>query len=336
MKRPFTDRQTIRAYPLKGLLRGPSDLVIPPSQAFLSQDAVHGTAIVKRRGGAYPIYEAENPDNGRLIFDGTNDRRVEFPDIGAYDLGVKWAIVVGNFRIPSAPGGTQYLFTRDVTPAAAGRKTFAVSISDTRRMGFEMNENDGTSTPLAPAAASAITDNSVNTLVVYRDLGLLAMHLNGDPNPAVTRGDLDPGQPNAVGAQKAIVGLNSNDDGVADFTGLFNGDIGWVAIWQDYTSIADLLAWSTAGPYADPLDPRIVLLASFGYDDESGTVAKDRSYLRNDGTLIGSPSRGAWLGLPPIPTQALGVFGNPQTGLKQNYMWSAGRLLVSPVAPGRV
>ncbi len=339
MKQPFTDRETIRAYPLKGLLRGPSGLVLPPAQAYLSQNSVHGEQMVQRMQGCYRLYTALNPSNGRLIFDGTNNRRVEFPDIAAYDLGLKWAIPF-QARLPAgAPGGTQYLFTRDCSPVTAGKKTFAISVGTTRQLGFEMNLSDGTSTPLAPVPASAVAASAVFTGVVVRNGATLSMYLDGDPTPVITRTDLSTGLKNFAGAQKAIVGLNSNDNGVANFTGLFSGDIGWVAILQDWTSIADLLAWTTAGPYADPLDPRVVLLASFGYSDESGTVAKDRSYLQNDGELKPAglePTRGAWLGTPPIPTQWMGVFGNPVTGLLQNCAWVAGQLLVSPVAPGAV
>jgi hypothetical protein len=336
MKQPFTDQQTVQAYPVKGMLRGPSGLVLPPNIAYLSQDADHRQGMVERRKGCYRVYNAPDPANGRLFFDGTNNRRVEFPDISAYDLGTKWAIIVQG-RIPAAPGGTQYLFTRDVTPVSAGKKTFGLSISTTRRLGFEMNLSDGTSTPLAAAAASAVVDNAVFTGVVYRSGATLALHLDGNPTPAITRSDLSASLSNIAGAQKAIVGLNSNDNGVANFTGLFVGDIGWVAILQDFTSVADLLKWSTAGPYADSLDPRVVLLASFAYSDEGATEAKDRSYLHNDGTLLPvglEPTRLAWLGIPVIPTQWMGTFGKPATGSLQNCAWVAGRFLASTVRPG--
>lgn len=337
MRQPFTDRRTIRGYPLTGITRAASGLILPAGCANLSQDTEHGEGVVDRRDGCYRIYTPSNPAGGALVFDGTNNRRVTFPDIAAYDLGTKWGIIVQAKLPAGAPGGTQYMFTRDCSPVTAGKKTWAFSVSTTRRLGFEMNLSDGTSTPLAAAAGSAVAALTTFTAVVARDGATLSMYLDGGPTPVLTRTDLSPLLANFAGAQKAIVGLNSNDNGVANFTGLFDGTIGWVGIWQDYPDVESLLKWSTAGPFADPLDKRIILYASFGYSDETGTVAKDRSYMGNDGTLLPAglePTRGSWLGVPPIPTQWAGVFGKPNTGLLQNCLWQAGRFLVAPVRPG--
>lgn len=314
---------------IRGMVRQASALVLPPQVLYLAQNLRLRSGLARRRPGAVVLYRAAAPANGSLEFTGANDKRVEFPDVSQYDLGTKWAVLVWA-KTAGVPGGTQYLFGRDVTPTSAGEKTWAVSINASLQLGFEMWNSAGTATPLTAAAASLVTASTWFTVLIVRDGATLSMYVNGNPTPVLTRTDLNASLSNRAGATAAFVGLNSNDDGVANFTGLFNGSIALVALFTEYKSVTDLLQYTAFQKYPDPRDPTCILYAPFCYSKEAGTTAIDWSLVGNDGTLDGGtpPARGAdHLGEPTNRVQGVTYFGNAQTGLLKNVALIGGNFL---------
>lgn len=313
----------------RGMLRRPSSLILPPDVAYLSQDMRHGAGIAERRPGAVRLLGIGAPALGSLAFDGTTGMYVTYADNAVYDLGTKWAIVV-HAKTTGTPGGTQYLISRDVTPVSAGDKTFALSINSSLRLGFEMEDSAATSFPLTASAASVVTAATKFTALVYRDGATLAMHLNGSPTAALSRTDLVATNSNIAGAQPVL--LAQNYDG-SSRTGAFDGTIGFVAIFRDFASLAQLLKYTTFQTYPDPKDPRVALWSAFTYSiEQSGSFAYDLSTVANNGTITGSPTRAAAITeAPALKVQAAFPFSDPQTGVVKNVALVGGDLYHSTV-----
>lgn len=323
---------TIEVRDLLGMDRQVVESKLPPSLARLMQNARRKDLAVRRRAGSVILLSAAQPTYGALQFDGTNNRRVEFPDHADYDLGTKWALIV-MAKTTGTPGGTQYLASRDVTPTHAGKKTMALSINNQRRLGFEMNDSAGTSFPLAAAAASVVGSAVAWTAVIYRDGATLAMHLDGSPAAALSRTDLDATLSNIAGVEKFIVGLNSNDNAVANFTGLFDGSIAFVGLMRDFVDVPTILQWTTMEKCPDPRDPRWILYAPFSYDAETGTVAKDWSLNANTGALKPAglePTRVTGFFQTPMPVQVLSTF-ETSGGAIYNVVMLGGAVYCVPV-----
>lgn len=309
--------ETVGARNLRGMMRQGSKIVLPRNVAREAKNVRFLDGLVRRRLGGIILGTAAAPANGALRFDGGSDRRVEFPYIAPYDLGTKWAIIV-HAKTTGTPGATQYLLSKDVTPDHAGQKTFALGINSSRQLLFEMNTSDGTSRGLAGAAGTVVAAATFFSAIVLRDGANLYLHILGAPTAAASRADLGATLSNQSGDQDIMVGLNSNDNGVANFTNEFDGDISFVCIMRDWTSVADVLKYATYQKYPDPMDPRVILHAPFAYDAESGTVAKDWSSFRNDGTLVASPTRVSDISTPLNRVQALTVCEDPTTGTIDN------------------
>lgn len=320
--------------PLRGMVRQGADIALPPTIARLLKNARTKDMVIRRREGAHLHRVADAIQYGALYFDGTSDRRVTFPDSEVLDLKTKWGIHV-YAKTDGTPGADQYLFTRDVNPTSAGKKTFALGITSQRRLFFEMDTSDGTARDLAAAAGSLVAADTGFSALIVRDGVDLSLHLDGNPTPALSRADLSATLNNIAGTQKAIVGLNSNDNGVANFTNLFKGTIAVVTIFLDYTDVETLLRYTSKMKYPDPQDARVGLYAPFTYEvEQAGTVAYDWSTYRNHGTIVGAPTRVADIVQPAVRGQVLTSFEDPDTGLLQNLYLIAGVLYVETVRPG--
>lgn len=296
----------------RGMLRRPSSLLLPPEVAYLAQNVRFGAGLVERRPGAIRLLSVSQYATGALVGDGTTGKYVQVPDNAVLDLGVKWAIAF-KFKTTGTPGGTQYLYSRDVTPTTAGKKTFALSVSSTLRVGFECFVG-GTAYPLTPDANSAISAATKVAVLIVRNGATLSMYLNGSSTPAITRTDLPATTVCNAGAEALY--FMQNYDGTTR-TGAFDGTIGDFELFRDFASVAQLLKYTTYQPYPDAKDPRVSLYFAWSYSIEAaGAVAYDLSQTGDNGTIVGAPSRAASIAEAPITkVQALFTFKDPTTGV---------------------
>lgn len=328
----FGDGNVLSARGLRGMLRTASIVLLPAQIARTAYNVRFKQGLVKRRLGAVCRGTAPAQAQGSIVFDGVTTQYITVPDNAVYDLGTKWAIVL--WVKSNGVAAVQYILSRDVTPTSAGKKTFAVYQDANRRLGFEMHDSAGTSFTLAPSAATDISDGLLHAVVIARDGATLSMYMDGDPTPKVTRTDLVAANSNIAGATKIGIGLTSNDNYVANFTNKFAGSVGMVMIFRFYTTVADILRWTTYRKYPNPKDPHVALALFFNYTKETGTTAKDWSLLENDGTLVGAPVRGAELGVPTLRVQHVSPYMT-NTGLSQNLAFIGGDLYVTGVRTGR-
>lgn len=294
------------------MLRRPSSLTLPPEVAYLAQNVRFADGLVSRRPGAVRLLGVTAYATGALVGDGTTGKYVQVPDNAVLDLGTKWAIAF-KFKTNGTPGGTQYLYSRDVTPTTAGKKTFALSISSALRVGFECSIG-GTDYPLAPSGSTAILASTKVTVLIVRDGATLSMYLDGASSAVASRSDLPATTVNNAGAEPLY--FMQNYDGTTR-TGAFNGTIGDFQLFRDFASVAQLLKYTTYQPYPDAKDPRVSLYFAWSYSIEgAGAVAYDLSRTADNGTIVGSPTRAASIAEAPLnKVQALFTFKDPISGV---------------------
>lgn len=296
----------------RGMLRRPSSLILPPEVAYLAQNVRFGPGIAERRPGAVRLLGVTPYATASLVFDGTTGKYVQIPDNAVLDLGTKWAIAV-HFKTTGTPGGTQYVYSRDVTPTTAGKKTFSLYVNSSLRVGFDCYIG-GTNYPLTAAAESAISGATKVTVLIVRNGASLAMYLNGGSSAVLSRSDLPATTVCNAGAEALYIAQNY--DG-SSRTGAFDGTIGWFGLFRDYASVAQLRKYTTYQPYPDAKDPRVALYFAWSYSIEAaGATAYDLSTTGNNGTIVGSPTRAASIAEAPInKVQALFTFKDPLTGV---------------------
>ena len=325
---PTTQKGEIEVKGLRGMLRGPSNLVLPPEVAYLAENLDLTQGIAARRAGAVRLLGKTLTGFMGISFSNTTAEYISFPDAAPYDLGTKWAIAVHG-KTTGTPGATQYLYSRDVTPTTAGKKTFALSIDTSRQLGVEVYVG-GTNYALTASGGTVVGSATKFAALLVRDAASLALYLNGSSTAVASRADLPATTVTQPGAEAIYLGQNY--DG-SSRTGPFAGTIGWFGICQDFASVAQLLKYTTYQQYPDPKDPRWILWAGFGYTiEQSGAVAYDLSYLANNGTIVGSPARVAAITEVPVQrVQALFRFQNPATGDLQNVCLIGGDLYYANV-----
>ena len=294
----------------RGMLRGPSSLLLPPNVARLAQNVRFNEGLVQRRPGAVRLLGISAYASGALTFPGNTGTYVTIPDNAVLDLGVKWAIAI-HFKTTGTPGGTQYIYSRDVTPTTAGKKTFALTVSSSLQLGFQCFVG-GTDYSLAPAAGTTIPAATKVTILVVRNGATLTMYLNG--SSIATRSDLPATTVNNAGVEALYIAQNY--DGTTR-TGAFDGTIGWFGVFRDYASVAQLIKYTTYQPYPNAKDPRVSLYFAWSYSIEgTGTTVYDLSTTGNNGTITGAPPRPASIAEAPITkVQALFTFKDPTTGV---------------------
>lgn len=310
-----------------GMLRRPSPLILPSHVAFLSENMRHKDELGRRRKGAILLghYAATN---GSIQMDGTTAKYVTFPDHLLYDVDTKWAIL-GHLTCDGAPASSGYFLSRDV---GGGYSTFNVYVNSARKVIAEMYDSANAQTTLTGTTIHAL--GAAISFAFVRNGTSLALYINGNPTAEATA--TVSSLSNKAGATKIGLGLTSNDNFASNFTSPLNGKIGFVAIALDWTSVADLLRYSTGMKYANPRDPRFILAAYFSYTKETGAVAKDWSRVANHGTITGSPTRATAAALPPAPSvvQYLAPFYKRSTDELQNIAFIAGDFFKNIVRKG--
>ena len=316
---PTTQKIEVEVKDLRGMLRGPSNLVIPNNLAYLAENIDFSQGVAARRPGAVRLLGQAFSGNGAVTFSGTTAVYASFPDSPSYDLGTKWAVAI-HFKTTGTPGGTQYVASRDVTPTTAGKKTFALSIDSSRQMGVEVYIG-GTLYALTASGDSVVTAATKYTALIVREGAALSLYLdklaaNGTVAPQLTRSDLPATTVTQPGAEALFLGQNY--DGTTR-SGPFDGTIGWIGMFQDFASVAQLRKFCTFQQYPDPKDPRCILWAGFGYSMEgSSATIYDHSYLANNGTAVGIGRVASITDAPIQKVQALFTFRNPVDGALQN------------------
>lgn len=321
---PTTQKVEINVQDLRGMLRGPSNLVIPNNVAYLAENIDFSQGIAARRAGAVRLLGVTYSGNMAVTFNGTTANYITFPDTDAYDLQTKWAVAI-QFKVAVTGSSEQFLISRDVTPTTAGAKTFAISRNGNDV--FASTWVNGTRYALTISGSLIINKNCAALLL--RDGAALSLYLDGGLEAGAigsdTRSDLPATTVTQPGA--AAIHVGQNYDGTTR-SGPFVGTIGWIGVFQDYASLAQLQKYTTYQQYPDPKDPRCILWAGFGYSiEQSGTTVYDLSYLANHGTIAGSVGRTTKVtDIPLQKVQALFSFRNPVTGVLQNCALIGGTL----------
>ncbi len=188
-------------------------------------------------------------------------------------------------------------------------------------------------------STAALTDGSTqHGLLVYDDAaGTLTLYLNGTVAAAATPGTgLQPLQtpvdwyfgveydPSAVG-----VTANTHFDGKVDAFTLFG--FGGVAITSGTPSLLGTLRAHTFREWPNPKEPMV--LAHYGFNEASGTVAYDRSDGKNHGLYVGASTSTASVALAYPVGNFVGTFQRAN-GARTNLVAAGGQLFYEPVRAG--
>ena len=329
---PGTARKTLKMITQpRGMLRQPSPLVLDPNVATLADNVKFGEAIVKRRPGCVQLTSVSPSALGAVTFDANTANYISVPYNAAYNLGIKWAVVV-HVSVPSTPGGTQYIYSRDVTPTTSGKFSFWLRINSSGQLAASTYVN-GTEYALSPAAATALANGTKYAVLLVRDGTSFAMYFNGSPTAVASRNDLPIRAVTQPGTSEGIY-LGQSYNG-SSASGAFAGTIGYFGIFRDFDSLQTILRYTTTTQWPNPADPRCLLHAPFGYwQEQSGSVVYDWSSVGNNGSISGSLVRAAPITeFVPLKGQSAFVMDDI-TGLPINVAVIGGVLYVQNVVDG--